>query len=89
MVKDMQDTLRASEIDDIEAYSKENEGGNPSLRHRNELFDKLELREVNILRRMVKNEQIWHTSKRRCGTLVGCWILKQVIAATGEPDIDY
>ena len=49
----MQDTLRACEMDADEA-SADNEEKEDGAGHCNKLLDKLELREVSILRRMAK-----------------------------------
>ena len=51
--QDMQDTLRACEMDADEA-SADNEEEEDGVGHCNELFNKLELWEVSILRRMAK-----------------------------------
>lgn len=51
--QDMQDTLRACEMDADEA-SADSEEADIGVGHRNELLDELELREVSILRRMAQ-----------------------------------
>ena len=53
MSQDMQDTLRACEMDADKA-SADNEEEKDGAGHCNELLDELELWEVSILRRMAK-----------------------------------
>ena len=57
MSQDMQNTLRACEMDADEA-SADSEEEQDGIGHCNELLDELELREVSILRRMVQKRAV-------------------------------